>query len=145
VIRKHPHRLGGRRFALRRLLGRGKEWRAFLRLRFHLFLETDLLLHRFLPGRGRRILLMLALVWVVERGFWGSSRAKGSVARSRQVCIYDCGSTAYSVGTVYRGKEHLYTPGVCPGLLATPRCFPPVITLCLTGDHLMPHWRSPCR
>jgi hypothetical protein len=46
-----------------------------------------------------------------------------------------CGSTAYSVGTVYRGKEHLYTPGVCPGLLATPRCF--------TGDHLMPHRRSP--
>jgi hypothetical protein len=30
-----------------------------------------------------------------------------------------CGSTAYSVGTVYGGKGHLYTPGVCPALLAT--------------------------
>jgi hypothetical protein len=56
----------------------------------------------------------------------------------------DCGSTAYSVGTVYRGKGHLYTPGVCPGLLATP-CSPhwrrpvasPAITSCLTGDHLV--------
>jgi hypothetical protein len=43
------------------LLGRGKERGAILRLRFYLFLETDLLFHRFLPGRGRRILLMLAL------------------------------------------------------------------------------------
>jgi hypothetical protein len=31
-----------------------------------------------------------------------------------------CGSTAYSVGTVWRGKEHLYTPGVRPASLATP-------------------------
>ena len=78
-----------------------------------------------------------------------------------------CGSTAYSVGTVYGGKGHLYTPGVCPGLLATP-CIASLatprrlagdhlaphwrspyvslaITLCPTGDHLMPHRRSPCR
>jgi hypothetical protein len=38
-----------------------------------------------------------------------------------------CGSTAYSVGTVYGEKGHLYTPGICPVLLATPRRF--------TGDH----------
>jgi hypothetical protein len=31
-----------------------------------------------------------------------------------------CGSTAYSVGTVYGEKGHLYTPGVCPILLVTP-------------------------
>jgi hypothetical protein len=39
-----------------------------------------------------------------------------------------CGSTAYSVGTVHRGKGHLYTSGVCPALLATP---------------VSPHWRRP--
>ena len=38
-----------------------------------------------------------------------------------------CESTAYSVGTVHGGKGHLYTPGVRPALLATPRRF--------TGDH----------
>src|ERR1700756_1566892 len=70
-----------------------------------------------------------------------------------------CGSTACSVGTVYGGKGHLYTPGVCPGLLATP-CIASLATprrlagdhlaphwrspyICFTGDHLMPHWRSP--
>jgi hypothetical protein len=31
-----------------------------------------------------------------------------------------CGSTAYSVGTVYRGTGRLYTSNVCPALLATP-------------------------
>jgi hypothetical protein len=30
----------------------------------------------FFPGCGRRILLMLTLVWIAERGSWGSSRAK---------------------------------------------------------------------
>ena len=40
-----------------------------------------------------------------------------------------CGSTAYSVGTVYGGKGHLYTPGVCPVLLATPCLAPLAITL----------------
>src|SRR3954451_6742765 len=54
-----------------------------------------------------------------------------------------CGSTAYSVGTVYGGKGHLYTPGVCPGLLATP-CIASLATpRRLAGDHLAPHWRSP--
>jgi hypothetical protein len=46
----------------------------------------------------------------------------------------DCGSTAYSVGTVYGGKGHLYTPDVRPVLLATPRRF--------TGDHPALHRRS---
>jgi hypothetical protein len=32
----------------------------------------------------------------------------------------DCASTAYSVGTVYRGKGDLYTPDARPALLATP-------------------------
>jgi hypothetical protein len=32
-----------------------------------------------------------------------------------------CGSTAYSVGTVYGGKRDLYTPDARPALLATPR------------------------
>jgi hypothetical protein len=32
-----------------------------------------------------------------------------------------CGSTAYSVGTVYGGKGHLYTSGVRPASVATPR------------------------
>jgi hypothetical protein len=36
-----------------------------------------------------------------------------------------CGSTAYSVGTVYGGKGHLYTPGVRPALLATVRVWGP--------------------
>src|SRR2546421_10013386 len=54
-----------------------------------------------------------------------------------------CGSTAYSVGTVYGGKGHLYTSGVCPGLLATP-CIASLATpRRLAGDHLAPHWRSP--
>jgi hypothetical protein len=34
-----------------------------------------------------------------------------------------CGSSAYSVGTVYGGKGHLYTPGARPVSLATPRRF----------------------
>src|SRR2546421_11960176 len=85
-------------------------------------------------------------------------------AADRYACT-GCGSTACSVGTVYGGRGHLYTPGVCPGLLATPciaslatprrlagdhlaphrrsPCASPAITLCLTGDHLMPHRRSP--
>jgi hypothetical protein len=66
AIRKHPRHWGGCRFALGRLLGRRKERQAFLRLRFHLLLEIDLL-HCFLPGCGRRFFLMLALVWVAER------------------------------------------------------------------------------
>jgi hypothetical protein len=48
-----------------------------------------------------------------------------------------CGSTAYSVGTVYKGKGHLYTPGVWPVLLATPCLAPLAITLLITGDHLV--------
>jgi hypothetical protein len=48
----------------------------------------------------------------------------------------DCGSTAYSVGTVYGRKGHLYTPGVCPGLLATPCLASLAINLHFTGDHL---------
>ena len=36
---------------------------------------------------------------------------------------YDCGSTAYSVGTVYGGKRHLSTPGFRPALLTTPSQF----------------------
>ena len=31
-----------------------------------------------------------------------------------------CGSTAYSVGTVWRGKGDLYTPDARPALLVTP-------------------------
>src|SRR3989440_3037698 len=46
-----------------------------------------------------------------------------------------CGSTAYSVGTVYGGKKDLYTPDARPALLATPRRF--------TGDAPSPHWRRP--
>ena len=55
----------------------------------------------------------------------------------------DCGSTACSVGTVYGGKGHLYTPGVCPGLLATPCIASLAMPHRLAGDHLAPHWRSP--
>jgi hypothetical protein len=32
-----------------------------------------------------------------------------------------CGSTAYSVGAVYEGKGHLYTPGVRPTRLTPER------------------------
>ena len=43
--------------------------------------------------------------------------------------LFGCGSTAYSVGTVYEGKGHLYTPGVRPALLATP-CLTSLATPC---------------
>jgi hypothetical protein len=43
-----------------------------------------------------------------------------------------CGSTAYSVETVYGGKGHLYTPGVRPALLATP-CLASLATICLAS------------
>jgi hypothetical protein len=44
-------------------------------------------------------------------------------------------STAYSVGTVYGGKGHLYTPGVRPALLATP-CLASLVTpRRFAGDH----------
>ena len=46
-----------------------------------------------------------------------------------------CGSTAYSVETVYGGKGDLYTPDARPALLATPRR--------LTGDAPSLHWRRP--
>jgi hypothetical protein len=39
-----------------------------------------------------------------------------------------CGSTAYSVGTVYGRKGHLYTPGDTPVTSLA-------ITLLFTGDH----------
>jgi hypothetical protein len=46
-----------------------------------------------------------------------------------------CGSTAYSVGTVYGGKGDLYTPDASP---------------CFAGDALLvtpctPRWRRPAR
>ena len=58
-----------------------------------------------------------------------------------------CGSTAYSVGTVYGGERHLYTPDAHPGLLATPHRLTgdalPRLTgdalACLTGDALSLH------
>ena len=50
-----------------------------------------------------------------RRGEWYMLRAA-----DRYACI-NCESTAYSIGTVYGGKGHLYTPGVRPASLATPR------------------------
>ena len=54
-----------------------------------------------------------------------------------------CGSTAYSVGTVYGGKGRLYTPGVRPASQATPCLASPAITLSLhcrfTGNHPAHH------
>jgi hypothetical protein len=47
----------------------------------------------------------------------------------------DCESTAYSVETVYEGKGHLYTPSVCPVLLATSRLVSLATSRCFTGDH----------
>jgi hypothetical protein len=47
-----------------------------------------------------------------------------------------CGSTAYSVGTVYGGKRHLYTPGVRPASVATPRR--------PTVDAQLAPWTTPC-
>src|SRR5579859_6467837 len=47
-----------------------------------------------------------------------------------------CGSTAYSVGTVYGGKGELYTPDARPALLATPRRLTDDALACLTGDAL---------
>jgi hypothetical protein len=45
------------------------------------------------------------------------------------------GSTAYSVGTVYGGKGHLYTPGVRLALLATPYLASLATPRRFTGDH----------
>ena len=46
-----------------------------------------------------------------------------------------CGSTAYPIGTIYEGKGHLYTPGVCPASLAAP-CLASLATPHrFTGDH----------
>jgi hypothetical protein len=50
--------------------------------------------------------------------------------------ILGCGSTACSVGTVYGGKGHLYTSGVRPTSVATPRR--------LTVDALLAPWTTPC-
>jgi hypothetical protein len=49
---------------------------------------------------------------------WG-----GDICCAQQTGMHKlgCGSTAYSVGTVYGGKGHLYTPGVRPASVATPR------------------------
>jgi hypothetical protein len=56
-----------------------------------------------------------------------------------------CGSTACSVGTVYGGKGHLYTPGVRPALLATP-CLASLATPCrLIGNALSSDRRRPAR
>src|SRR5271155_1821817 len=73
-----------------------------------------------------------------------SSKSPSNLLRAADRYAYTgCGSTAYSVGTVYGGRGHLYTPGVCPGLLATP-CIASLATpRRLAGDHLMPHRRSP--
>ena len=50
------------------------------------------------------------------------------------------GSTAYSVGAVYGGKERLYTPDVCPALVATLYLAPPAIILSMTSN-----WWRPAR
>ena len=49
----------------------------------------------------------------------------------------DCGSTAYSVGTVYGGKGELYTPDTRPALLATPRRFTGHALPCRIDDALL--------
>ena len=49
------------------------------------------------------------------------------------------GSTAYSVGIVYGGERHLYTPDAHPGLLATPHRLTGDALACLTGDALSLH------
>jgi hypothetical protein len=41
-------------------------------------------------------------------------------------------STAYSIGTVYRGTGRLYTSDVCPALLATP-CIASLATPCIAS------------
>jgi hypothetical protein len=46
--------------------------------------------------------------------------------------IVGYGSTAYSVGTIWRGKGDLCTPGARLALLATPCHF--------TGDAMSLHW-----
>ena len=47
-------------------------------------------------------------------------RAIASLCCAQQTGTHiGCGSTAYSVGTVYGGKGRLYTPDVCPALVAT--------------------------
>jgi hypothetical protein len=60
----------------------------------------------------------------------------GFVCYAQQTGMHmGCGSTACSVGTVYGGKGHLYTPGVRPALLATP-CLGSLATpRRFTGDH----------
>jgi hypothetical protein len=46
-----------------------------------------------------------------------------------------CESIAYSIETVYGEKEHLYTPGIRPALLATP-CLASLATFRrFTGGH----------
>jgi hypothetical protein len=47
-----------------------------------------------------------------------------------------CGSTAYSVGTICGGKGHLYTSGVRPASVATPRR--PAV------DAQLALWTTPC-
>src|SRR5947199_4775670 len=54
-----------------------------------------------------------------------------------------CGSTAYSVGTVYGGKRDLYTPDARPALLATP-CLASLATPWL-ASLVTPCWRRPAR
>jgi hypothetical protein len=54
-----------------------------------------------------------------------------------------CGSTAYSVETVYGGKERLYIPDVCPALVATPCLASLAITLLILS--MTPNCWRPAR
>ena len=66
-------------------------------------------------------------------------RNKASPCCAQQTGMHiGCGSTAYSVVTVYGGKERLYTPGVCPALVATPCLASLAITLLIMS--MTPSW-----
>ena len=56
-----------------------------------------------------------------------------------------CGSTAYSMETVYGGERHLYPPDARPALLATPHRLTGDALPRLTGDALSLHRRRPAR
>ena len=67
-----------------------------------------------------------------------------AVLRAADRYVYiGCGGTAHSVGTVYGGKGHLYTPGVRPASLATPCLASLAMPRRFTGDTLLAPLTTP--
>src|SRR5205085_5298203 len=84
----------------------------------------------------RRVLYLTSPGFLIICEAYDATTSKKVLRAADRYAYTGCGSTAYSVGTVYGGKGELYTPDARPALLATPRRFSGHALACFTGHAL---------